>query len=53
MKPVDIKSSTYTDFDENNKKEDVKFKVGDHVRKWKYKTLLQIITLQVDLKKFL
>ena len=53
MKPVDIKSSTYTDFDQKNKKEDVKFKVGDHVRIWKYKTLLQIIACQVGLKKFL
>ena len=53
MKPVDIKWSTSTDFDEKNKKEDIKFKVGDHVRIWKYKKLLQIITLQVDLKKFL
>ena len=39
MKPVDIKSSTYTDFDQKNKKEDVKFKVDYHVRIWKYKTL--------------
>ena len=49
MKPVDIKSSTYTDFDQKNQKEDVKFKGGDHVRIWKYKTLLQIITCQVGL----
>ena len=54
MKPADIKSSTYTDFDQKNKKEDVKFKVGDQVRIWKYKnTLLQIITCQIGLKKFL
>ena len=32
MKPVDIRSSTYIDFDKNNNKEDPKFKVGDHVR---------------------
>ena len=31
MKPIDVKRSTYIDFDvENNK--DLKLKVGDHVR---------------------
>ena len=37
MKPVDLKSSTYIDFDEKNNKEDPKFKVGDYVRISKYK----------------
>ena len=32
MKPVDVKSSTYINFDKNNNKEDSKFKVGDYVR---------------------
>ena len=31
MKPLDVKSSTYIDFDKKNNKEDPKFKVGDHV----------------------
>ena len=31
MKPVDVKSSTYIDFDNKNNKEDPKFKVGDHI----------------------
>ena len=39
MKPVDVKSSTYIDFDNNNNKEDPKFKVGDHVRISKYKNI--------------
>ena len=39
MKPVDIRSSTYIDFDKNNNKEDPKFKVGDHVRISKYKSV--------------
>ena len=32
MKPVDLKSSTYTDFDKKNIKEGYKFKVGENVR---------------------
>ena len=30
MKPVDVKSSTYVDFDKRNDKKDSKFQVGDH-----------------------
>ena len=37
MKPVDVKSSTYIDFDKENNKEGLIFKVGDHVRTSKYK----------------
>ena len=36
MKPVDVKSSTYFDF---NKEEDPKFKVNDHVRISKHKNI--------------
>ena len=36
MKPVDVKSSTYIDFDKENNKEGPKFKVGDHVKILKY-----------------
>ena len=32
MKPVDVKSNTYIDFDQKNNKEDPKFKVGDNVK---------------------
>ena len=39
MKPVDVKSSTYIDFDKKNNKEDPKFIVGDHVRISKYKNI--------------
>ena len=35
MKPVDVKWSTYTDFDKENNKGDPKFEFGDHVRKSK------------------
>ena len=37
MKPVDIKSITYIDFNKENDKEDPKFEVGDHVKISKYK----------------
>ena len=40
MKPVDVKSSTYIDFDKENNKEDPKFEVDDHVRISKYKNFL-------------
>ena len=32
MKPVNLKSSTYADFDKKNHKEGSKFKVGENVR---------------------
>ena len=37
MKPADVKSITYIDFNKENNKEDPKFKVGYHVRISKYK----------------
>ena len=37
MKPVDVKSSTYIDFNKEHSKEGPKFKVGDHVRISQYK----------------
>ena len=39
MRPVDVKSSTYLDFDKNNNKEDPKFKVDDHAKISKYKNI--------------
>ena len=32
MKPADVKSITYIDFNKENNKEDPKFKIGNHVR---------------------
>ena len=32
MKPADVKSSTYAEFNKENNKEDPKFKVGGHLR---------------------
>ena len=40
MKPADVNPSMYTDFNKDNKKEGPKFKVGDHVRKSKYKNII-------------
>ena len=34
MKPVDVKSSTYTDFNKENNKEVPKFKLGDNVSEY-------------------
>ena len=39
MKPVDIKSITYIDFDEKNNKENPKFKVDYYARTLKYKNV--------------
>ena len=37
MKPIDVKSSIYIEFDVENNNKDPKFKVGDHVGLLKYK----------------
>ena len=47
MKPIDVKSSTYINFDVENNDKDPKLKVSDF---WK---LLQMATLQTGQKKFL
>ena len=39
MKPVDVKSSIYIDFDKENNDKDPKFNVGDHERISKYKNI--------------
>ena len=39
MKPANVKSSTYIDFDKENDKEGPKFKVRDYVRLWKCKNI--------------
>ena len=40
MKPVDVNSITYIDFDKQSNDRDPKFKIGDHVRISKYKNIL-------------
>ena len=39
MKPVDVKDNTYIDFKKEVNDKDPKFKVGDHVRISKYKSI--------------
>ena len=53
MKPVDVKSSTYTDSDAQINDKDSKFKDSDHVEISEYKNVLQRATLHIGLKKFL
>ena len=44
LKPVNVKSSTYSDFNKGNDKENPKFRIS------KYETFLQNFTLQYGLK---
>ena len=53
MKPIDIKLSTYIDFDVENNDKDPKFEVDDHVRITNLKRFLQKFIFQSLLKKFL
>lgn len=38
LKPIDVKSSTYVDFDIDSDDKDPNYKVGDHIRLSKYNT---------------
>ena len=39
MKPINVKSNTYIDFNQQNNKEDPKSEVGGHVTTSKYKSI--------------
>ena len=39
MKPVDVKDNTYIDFEKEVNDKNPKFKVGDHIRIFKYKNI--------------
>ena len=39
MKPVGVKDDTYIDIEKEVNDKDLKFKVGDHVRIFKYKNI--------------
>ena len=52
IKPIDVKSDSYAEYNENSNKKDPKFKVGDHVRISNTKIFLLMDTLQID-QKFL
>ena len=51
MKPIDVKSSNYIEYNVNSNYKDPKFKIGDHVKISKCKNIKVII--QVGLNKFL
>ena len=50
-KPIDIKTSTYVDFDVEINNKDSKFKVGDPVKVSKYKNILQNVLLLKMVKR--
>ena len=39
MKPIDVKSDSYAEYNKESDEKDTKFKVGDHVRISKYKNI--------------
>ena len=39
MKPIDVKSDSFAEYNEESNEKDPKFKVGDHVRISKYKNI--------------
>ena len=45
MKPADVTSSTYVDFDKENNQEGPKFKAGHHVRISNYKNIFAKVYL--------
>ena len=47
MKPIDVTSDSYAEYNEDSNKKDPKFKVGDHVRISKYKKNLLKDTLKI------
>ena len=54
IKHIDLTDNSYAEYDRNFNKKDPKFKVGDHVRISKYKSIFTIKnTLQIGQKKIL
>ena len=41
MKPIDITSDSYAEYNQDSNEKDPKFKVGDHVRISKYKNIFE------------
>ena len=39
MKPIDVTSDSYAEYNEDSNKKDPKFKAGDHIRISKYKNI--------------
>ena len=53
MKPIDVTSDSYAEYNEDSNEKDPKFKVGDHVRISKYKNIFVKDTFNIGQKKFL
>ena len=47
MKPVEVNSSTYIEFDKENNKEDLKFEVSHHAKILNIKIFLEKAMLQI------
>ena len=53
MKPIDITADSYAEYNEDSNVTKPKFKVGNHVRIWKYKNIFaKGYTLKIGQKKF-
>ena len=52
MKPVDVKTDSFAECNEESNEKDPKFEIGDHVRISKDKTFLVKNILQIGVKKF-
>ena len=53
MKPVDDDSSSCADYNVYSDDKDPQFKIGDHVRMWKYKNILLKDMLLIGQRTFL
>ena len=53
MKPIDVTSDSYAEYNEDSNEKDPKFKVGNHVRISNIKTFLLKNILLIGQKKFL
>ena len=53
MKPIDNKSDSLTEYNEESNEKDLKFKIGDHVRISKSKNVLLKDIYLIGVKKFL
>ena len=53
MKPIEVTSDSFAEYNEDSNKKNPKFKVGDHERIFKYKNIFAKGYAQIGHKKFL
>ena len=53
MKPIDVKSDSFAEYNEESNETDPKFKVGDHVRISKHRNIFAKGILLIGVKRFL